>query len=143
MAAVLELFENVDNSTIIESLLLDHRQLGSRAHQGGGSTLFQVYWDKCYEILHNHHGSAAHERRTASASAPEAALYCSAVHLISHLVDLATQALRQDVKDGKIESVPLIFLPLHQFVSSLVQMMTWQISARFSHGRPALAGCVL
>jgi hypothetical protein len=67
-----------------------------------------MYWDKCYKILHNHDGSAAHERRTASASAPEAALYCSAVHSISNLVNLATQALRQDVKDGKIESMPLI-----------------------------------
>ncbi len=52
MAAVLELFENVDDGNITESLLLDHRQLGSRGQQGGGSTLFQIYWDKCYEILH-------------------------------------------------------------------------------------------
>jgi hypothetical protein len=108
MAAVLELFENVDDGTITESLLLDHRQLCSRGQQGGGSTSFQMYWDKCYEILHNHDGSAAHERRTALPSAPEAALYCSAVHSISNLVDLATQALRQDVKDGKIVSMPLI-----------------------------------
>jgi hypothetical protein len=76
--------------------------------------LFQIYWDKCYEILHNHDGSAAHERQTASASTPEAALYCSAVHSISNLVDRATRALRQDVEDGKIVSMPLI--PSHESV---------------------------
>ncbi len=114
MAAVLELFENVDDGNITESLLLDHRQLGSRGHQGGGSTSFQIYWDKCYEILHNHDGSAAHERRKASASAPEAALYCSAVNSISNLVDRATQALRQDVEDGKI--ISMLLIPSHESV---------------------------
>jgi hypothetical protein len=111
MAAVLELFENDDNSTITEPLLLDHQKLGTRGQQGGGFTLFQMYWDKRYEILHDHDGSSAHERRTAAASAPEAALYCFAVHSISNLVDQATQALSQDVKDSKILSMPMPLIP--------------------------------
>jgi hypothetical protein len=85
-----------------------------------------MYWDKCYEILHNHDWSAAHEQQTAAAYTPDVALYCSHVQSIHNLVDLATQALRQDVEDGKIISMPLI--PSNESVAtSFVQMMAWQI----------------
>jgi uncharacterized protein (DUF885 family) len=110
MAALMELIENIKGGTIAEPLLLDQGKLGSRGQQqGGGLNSFQMYWDKCYEILHNHDGGAApHERQTAAASTPDAILYCSAIHSIPNLVDQATQALRQDVEDGEIVSIPLV-----------------------------------
>jgi hypothetical protein len=114
MVAVQEMFKDLDDGNVTESLLLDHRKLSSRAQQGGGFTSFQMFWDKCFEILHNHDGSAAHERRTAPASVPDAALYCSAVHSISNLVDRATNALEEDVEDGTIDFMPPI--PSHESV---------------------------
>ena len=48
---------------ISEELFMDYRILNSRAGQGGGTTNFNVFWEKCNEIIHNQEGSAAHERR--------------------------------------------------------------------------------
>ena len=109
ISADLSLEDKVDVDTLIENgyinadVLQDLRTLNSRGGRGGGHTQFDLFYDKCKNILRTDGG--AEERRKAGT---EDILYGSTVTSIPDLRKKAVKALLDDIKSGNIQLMPPI-----------------------------------